>query len=139
MSAVLLHTSWQVGNVLDINVWTDSWLDKPVVDILNIPSELHSNLKSKVSDFITDGSWQIPNSLMQKFPALCNEWQKIITPNEHVPDRRVWSSSDSGTLTLKDAKMFLNPIGNVVNWFYSIWQNCMIRSQLMIIFELEDI
>lgn len=136
LSTVQHHSSWQIGNGLNINFWTDCWLEKPVTDILNIPAELHGNLKTKVSHFLRNGSCQIPNSLLQHFLVLCNDWLNITVPNDPVPDKRVWSYSSSGQLSLKDAYMFLFLAGNSLSCFKSIWKSCIPPSKSMLLWRL---
>lgn len=136
LSTVQHHSSWQIGNGLNINFWTDCWLEKPVTDILNIPAELHGNLKTKVSHFLRNGSCQILNSLLQHFPVLCNDWLNITVPNDPVPDKRVWSYSSSGQLSLKDAYMFLFLAGNSLSCFKSIWKSCIPPSKSMLLWRL---
>lgn len=44
-----------IGDGRDINFWCLRWLDKPVVDLLNIPPDIHSSLNASVFDFIKEG------------------------------------------------------------------------------------
>jgi hypothetical protein len=41
-------------------------MDKPLVETLNIPAHLHTDLNMKVADFILNGQWNIPSCLIQK-------------------------------------------------------------------------
>jgi len=45
-------TMWQSKSV---NFWTDKWLHEPVVELMNTLLQ-----KAKVSDFISNKTWQIP-------------------------------------------------------------------------------
>jgi len=46
------NCSWIIGNGENINFWLDTWLDKPVASILNLPDTVHSILTARVSDYI---------------------------------------------------------------------------------------
>jgi len=39
------NCSWIIGNGENINFWLDSWLEKPIASILNLPKNVHSTLK----------------------------------------------------------------------------------------------
>lgn len=47
---------WQIGNGEYIQFWTDQWMNAPLVDLLNIPQNLHNKLTSKVKDLICNSS-----------------------------------------------------------------------------------
>jgi hypothetical protein len=70
LSLVYEHSSWTIGNGKSVNFWTGKWLTKPIVESLNIPTHLHSNLNMRVSDYILDGHWNIPDYLIQKHTGL---------------------------------------------------------------------
>jgi hypothetical protein len=51
------HSLWLIGNGNDIRIWTDRWLERPIVDILNIHAHLHSEFFIMlVSDYILHGN-----------------------------------------------------------------------------------
>lgn len=55
---------------MSINFWTDAWCGAPLVDQLNIPCAIHSNLKSNVTDFIHNLNWSVPITLANWYPNL---------------------------------------------------------------------
>lgn len=93
------------------------------MDLLQIPHDLHHLLGAKVNDFIRNGVWAIPSCLLQSYPILEDELAKITIPLFPSDDHRIWYGSDYGTLTFKEAYMFLNPPTQVVSWCSFIWKS----------------
>lgn len=56
LQIVYSNSIWIIGDDKSINFWPDKWLSQPLVDLMQIPSNLHQNLKSSVADFIHDRS-----------------------------------------------------------------------------------
>lgn len=95
-SEVAENNVWQIGTGDSINFWTDPWLSDTLDSVLNIPSHVHVHLKANVRDFISDGNWCIPSSLLVKFPAIEDVFQKIsirVVPSE---DAVRWKLTESG-------------------------------------------
>jgi len=84
-SEVILNFSWLVGNGTNINFWIDNWCGAPLVSSLNIPPDVQPLLKSTVSNFINDFTWNLPSSLTQIFPNLQLLIDKVCIP---VVDKR---------------------------------------------------
>lgn len=55
LSFVVDNSCWLLGDRQSINFWKDLWLSKPIVELLNVPTGMHTSLQAKVSDFINDG------------------------------------------------------------------------------------
>lgn len=110
ISVMKENSSWQLGNGSEIRFWTDNWLDDSLVNICNIPAHLHSNLNSKVTDYIRNGSWSIPRCIIHAFPVLGNLLQDAVIPQFDSKDQMVWKNSNSGELGFKDAYLHIKPI-----------------------------
>lgn len=70
------NTSWQIGDDSHINVWTDHWLFRPVVDLISIPNNIHCLLHAWFHHFNIDSSWSILNNNI--FEVLRHEIKNII-------------------------------------------------------------
>lgn len=56
----------------------------------------------KVSDFMANGEWKIPDYFKQLLPTLSAEIEKIpIEEDEH--DEIIWEHSTNGVMTVKEA------------------------------------
>ena len=97
---------WLLGDGESINFWNYNWCGTPLVDLFNIPSQLHINLHSTVSQYIHSSQWFIPEDLQQNFPALMAHINQITIPIVQKEDRLIWKNNASGELTLKDAYLF---------------------------------
>lgn len=87
-----------------------------MVDLLQIDSRIHSLLHCKVKDFINNGKWAIPDLLLRKFNIFTDEIEHYAIPITPIPDVLIWSASNSGDLSLKDAFSMLFPSGPQVSW-----------------------
>lgn len=126
------HSCWQIGDGKSINFWTDRWLDKPIVEHMNIPAAYSSSLKCSVSDFIINRKWFIPEVFSSRFPGLAADISNTVIPVFEEPDQLVWTKSASGLLSLKDAYLHLNPIKPAVPWC-KIWNGFVPPSKAFIV------
>lgn len=113
----------QIGSGNSLDFWTDVWLSQPLVRLLNLPSHMYDQLKSKVSDFINNGKWRIPYTLLQQFPVIKSEILKVCIPTTPGEDKLIWKSTDSGELSFRDAFLFHKPIGQALHWAKMIWNS----------------
>lgn len=90
-----------------VNFWTDKWLSKSLVEILEISSDCSRNLKAKVKDFVHNGKIYIPQVILDRNPSLAAEVVSIVVPSVPISDEMVWSSTSSGNLSLKEAHNLL--------------------------------
>lgn len=96
-----------------------------MVEILEIPENLHHSLNAKVFDFISDDGWSLPTVLCNAAPVLAAEIRKIVLPIFYdAADFMVWSDSDDGKLALKTAFNHLNPCSAINQWSKSQWGPC---------------
>jgi hypothetical protein len=73
---------------------------------LNIPDNIASNMKAKVSDFIVHNDWHFPDDLQVSFPTLPLLVRQVTIPFDPGEDCLTWLGNDSGDLSLKDAFKF---------------------------------
>lgn len=57
--------------------------------LLNVPNSFSHNLHASVADFISDGTWRIPNSVQLAFPSIPSIVQQISIPIDDVEDKVV--------------------------------------------------
>lgn len=98
---MLLHSIWLLGDGKSIYFWTDKWLESSVLDILNIPTNIHDSLKATVGDFIRNNAWEVPSYIYDKSPYLKRQIMKICIPTLPWFDKLVWYSTTSGDLSFK--------------------------------------
>ncbi|CAL0322191.1 unnamed protein product [Lupinus luteus] len=112
---------WIVGNGSTISYWFDNWLGTPLVETLHIPSHLQNSLWAKVSDFIQDKHWIIPNWLRHGFPDTFQSMLKVHVNHSEHKDHLAWVHTSDGQLTMKAAYNFYNNPHNPMNWCNDIW------------------
>jgi hypothetical protein len=88
---------------------------------LNVPDSFSHNLQASVADFISDGSWRIPNSVQLAFPSIPSIVQQISIPIDDIEDKLVWHSMANGNLSLKEAYSIKSPAGQNFHWSKYIW------------------
>lgn len=98
---VMENISWQIGVGTCVNFWTDRWVEDSIVNLLNIPQNVHSLLTASVSDFIVNGLWLIPDALSSRYPALNEIVLQTPLSMDPCEDKIVWTASSSGLLTVK--------------------------------------
>lgn len=113
---VIENLAWQIGNGEKIKFWHDQWLSKSLVEILDIPDQMQQNLTANLKDFMVNGRLHFPESIIQRFPVIAEELNKIHIPLVSVPDQMKWIKSDTGDLTFKEAYIHLHPVGQQVPW-----------------------
>jgi len=127
---------WLLGNGEKINFWNDSWCGAPLSQALQIPDLISQNLTSKVSDYISNGSWDIPDPLLQIFPILNRLVQQATIPLEPKKDQLLWKHSTNGDLDLKQAYTFKNQIQPDVYWAKTLWNQDITPSKSLLIWRL---
>jgi hypothetical protein len=77
------NSVWLLGNGSNINFWVDKWCGEPLVEQLGIPLHLHHLLTSSVSDYISNGQWNIPTQLSLMFTNLHSIVSTVSIPMEY--------------------------------------------------------
>jgi ribonuclease HI len=88
---------------------------------LNIPDSIASNLKAKVSDFIAQNDWHLPDVLQTTFPTLHLLVRQVIIPFDPGEDSLTWLSNDSGDFSHKDAFKFKSQNHPQLQWAKAVW------------------
>jgi ribonuclease HI len=130
---IVMNCSWQIGNGDIINFWTDTWCGEPLISLLNIPQNIQHNLKSTVSCFIHNASWQIPQAIMTAYPSLHNLIDHVTLHVLAREDSFLWNYSHDGILSFKDAYNFHCQIGQQLNWAKLIWNSAIPPSKSILI------
>lgn len=107
IETVLSNCKWLIGDRAKTNFWVDCWLSRPVVELLQIPCNIHLLLHAKVKDFIRNGQWTIPDFMLQKSSVFATEIDQYVIRNASIPDELVCRNTNSGDLSLKDAYAML--------------------------------
>ena len=78
---LLDHYKWIIGDGLKVNFWTDNWIyDSPLVDILQIPPNLHAYLPATVGEFLQGSTCSIPQILSDMHPSLLADLNNLDLP-----------------------------------------------------------
>jgi hypothetical protein len=120
-SVIMENSSWLLGNGDNINFWLDHWCGEPIAKSLDIPIYLQHHLSSTVNQFLVNNHWLIPPIILNNYPQLANIISRVSIPIEPKPDELLWNNSTSGSLSLKDAYLFKDPIGQNIHWSKIVW------------------
>jgi len=133
-----LHNNsiWLLGTGDNINFWNDSWCGAPLSQALNIPPHISSLLVSKVSDYIIDGEWAIPEALEQMFPILRILIQQATIPLNPEDDQLLWKHTTNGDLDLKQAYSFKLHHSEELQWTKLIWNPDIPPSKSLMVWRL---
>lgn len=71
--------------------------------VYSFAPEVLDFLNDKVSIFIANGEWRIPNSFWSSYPAVAYVISSFPLPVDSVEDRVVWAADASGSLSSKAA------------------------------------
>jgi ribonuclease HI len=115
------NSTWLIGNGNNINFWNDDWWGNTLASHFNIPPNISSLLSSRVSDFVRNGTWCIPEALANIFPTLVTLVNEIPLPLEPDQDELLWKLTDDGRLTLKEAYKFKSHAWPTLSWASYIW------------------
>lgn len=91
--------------------------------MLNILESINKSLHDTVKDFLVDGYWVIPSFIESRFPLIASEIRQQLVYPFHTTDSLIWSGTDDGLLTFKQAYQHLNPPRTGVAWGSLIWNH----------------
>lgn len=77
---VIENSRWLFGNGRSIKLWLDKWNGSSAVDSLGINDWNQDVINDRVSDYIYNWEWRVPQSILMKFPSLTN-----LFSNVHIP------------------------------------------------------
>ncbi|KAK2424264.1 hypothetical protein QL285_034644 [Trifolium repens] len=130
------NSIWLIGNGENINFWNDTWCGPPLVDQFNIPPQIRPSLSSTVSDYISNGHWNLPPQLSLMFNNLVSIVNNVIIPFEQFPDKLLWKLTDSGDLELKQAYSFKLQQYQDLHWAKLIWNPDIPPSKSLMVWRL---
>lgn len=136
MNTVLMHIRWIIGDGCSINFWKDRWLSQAIVDFLQIPQSLQRLFQTNVKDFLIDGEWIVPHWLLDRNSVLKEELKQIVIPKFQAEDELIWSGTNSGTLSLKDAYAMIHSANVSLQWPTLIWSRAVPPSKSFLIWRI---
>ncbi|GAU45233.1 hypothetical protein TSUD_138050 [Trifolium subterraneum] len=110
VNTVKTNTRWLLGSGNSVAFWLDKWLPEPLEDLFHLPTSSYSLLTARVSEYIENGAWNIPASIVQHDASIQASIDQIILPKQPLEDRLIWCSSKDGILSAKQAYMHLNGV-----------------------------
>lgn len=132
----LANCRWPLGDGCSINFWNDRWLSQPFVDFLQCPRSMNNFIHSKVKDFIKDGNLKIPRMLLRRSSSLLAELKQTVILINPAKDVLIWSNSNSGKLSMKEASSLLQVHNQLQDWGKIIWCNDVPPSKTFLIWRL---
>lgn len=112
-----------IGNGDIINFWIDSYLDEPLALKFKIHDIYHNTLTSKVSDFSNNNNLAIHDKIRTIFPSLQSLVFKIYIAIMDIKEMFVWTDSDNGIHSLKQAYNFVDKPNICSFWSTFPWNN----------------
>jgi hypothetical protein len=70
----------------------------PLTQTLNISVDTLPPFPQKVSSFIHNNQWHIPDALQSLFQNLKSIITKVIIPHQSTSDKRIWTHNSKGDL-----------------------------------------
>jgi len=130
------NVTWKIGNGESIRLWLDSWCGEPLATYLNIPDHLHHLLQSKLSTYLMDHRWSVPQVFLNAYPQLQLKLFLTTVPNTYKEDKIIWKPSHDGNLSFKDVYMFHTPQPQHLNWAKLIWHASIPPSKSFLVWRL---
>jgi hypothetical protein len=75
-----------------------------------------------VSVFIVNGHWELPHSLQIHYPQLQQITNQVTIPIEAKDNELNLNHSSLGSLSLKEAYLYMSPQGQHLFWSKLVWQ-----------------
>lgn len=94
---------------------------------------MQSSLTMKVSDYLWEGRWKIPDYFLQKDDSLHNQIVNMELPLIPASDKLNWTASTGGNLTNMRAYLHLKGNFPKLSWCKIIWKKCIPLSRSFII------
>jgi len=128
------NVTWKIGNGESIKFWLDSWSGEPLTSVLNIPDNLHHLLQSKLSTYLLNQRWNVPQHFIAAYPMFEKKLLLTTVPNTYKEDKIIWKASHDGNLTFKDAYLFhASQQSQNLSWAKAIWHTAIPPSKSLLI------
>ena len=122
------HLNFRIGDGATTLLWLDPWYNSaPIASSPKDPiiSYLGSTPQAKVSDWISQGLWAIPDpiSSQRRSRARFDDWLATFTfpPVSSNPDLLSWDSIAGSNVTVRIIWDTIRQHGHMVPWFFAVW------------------
>ena len=130
------NTTWLVGNGEKIQFWSDSWCREPILQALNLTQHQIQEYPQRLSSFIHNHQWNIPDNLHQILPNLRRLFSQVTIPIQQIEDELIWYHNNIGTLTMKDAFEFKQKHFLKKHWAKLMWSKDFPPSKSLMVWRL---
>ncbi|KAK0601517.1 hypothetical protein LWI29_026244 [Acer saccharum] len=101
ISLVHINSRWLVGDGTNIHLWTDKWLQNPILSII-MWSGNNKGFNSRVSSLISDETWCIPANFVDRYPSVSTMIKDIRIHPSPAADQLIWEPSSTGKPSFAD-------------------------------------
>lgn len=130
------QVTWKIGNGESIKFWIDPWCGDPLITTFNIQDPLHFQSQARISDYIAENRWYVPQDILDAYPSLVQKLNLTTIPNTYKEDKIVWKPSHDGNLSFKDAYLFQTTPSQVISWAKCIWHLVIPPSKSLLLWKL---
>ena len=102
------------------------------MELIGIPSNIAAKLKARVSDFLVDGQWCIPQNFRDAFLDIVLRIEGVAPYKKG--DTLVWTPSKNGTLSFANAYKVCYSRGTNCKWMSRIWQGHILPRRLVLVY-----
>lgn len=88
VDCVTTSTRIVLGNACNTNFWLDPWCGSPLVNQIQDPDGLNTNIL--VSNFLHNGSWNFLIHMIHKIRNLSLISDQITIPIDNMVDNKIW-------------------------------------------------
>ncbi|KAK2658878.1 hypothetical protein Ddye_005411 [Dipteronia dyeriana] len=110
---LLKKFTWRM--LTEVRFWSNNWLGKPLIYLVEDRSSLQPLLDSVMGDIYSDAmGWNISNSFKASYLDVAYEIENVVVSTD--PDSLVWTCSFVGSVSCKYAYTSLSEIRSSVFW-----------------------
>ena len=117
-SSLLAETLWIIGEHSVVKFWNSNWLGFVIAS--RVDKQMDVNWDAMISDYYTNGSWQLPAILENSYGDIVNEVKKVEIMPGHI-DKLIWKNNFHGEVTSRTAFDALRDHVPKVLWGKWIW------------------
>lgn len=118
---VIENSRWLFGNGRSIKLWLDKWNGSSAADSLGINDWNQDFINDRLSDYIYNLEWRVPQSILMKFPSLTNLFSNVHIPIKEKEYACICSPVGDGFLTIKVAYRYKNITAPILTWGKFTW------------------
>jgi hypothetical protein len=113
-----------IGSCNNVAFWLDNLLPASLAGLFNIPKSSYHLFTARMSAYMADGEWNIPEFIVQRDASIRSLIDHIILPRHPLDYRLVRYPSKDGNLSVKQSFEFLYSAQQRANWATWIWHAC---------------